>query len=53
MNSCQEINKRINMGKGKEGLEEGRGIQEEREVERKRVLSWDTSNDKVERPTPG
>ena len=39
MNSYQEINKRIDMGKDKEGLEEGIGIKEEREVERKRVLS--------------
>ena len=38
-NSYQEISKRINMGKDKEGLEEGIGIKEEREVERKRVLS--------------
>ena len=44
---------RINMGKGKEGLEEGRGIKEEGEVVGKRVLSWDTSNDKVGHPTPG
>ena len=29
---------RVNMGKGKEGLEEGRGIKEEGEVVGKRVL---------------
>ena len=39
MNSYQEINKRIDMGKDKEGLEKGIGIKEEREVERKRVLN--------------
>ena len=44
---------RVNMGKGKEGLEEGRGIKKEGEVVGKRVLSWDTSSDKVGHPTPG
>ena len=39
MNSYQEINKKIDMGKDKEGLEEGIGIKEEREVERKQVLN--------------
>ena len=38
-NSYQEINMRINMGKDREGLEEGIGIKEERKVERKQVLN--------------
>ena len=38
-NSYQEMNMRINMGKDREGLEEGIGIKEERKVERKQVLN--------------
>ena len=51
--SCQEINRESTWERAKRGLEEGRGIKEEGEVVGKRVLSWDTSNDKVGHPTPG
>ena len=37
-NSYQEMNMRINMGKDREGLEEGIGIKEERKVEGKQLL---------------